>query len=81
MQSTVGVFCLSDLILSKLVRSDSINNLKMTQLICRPFITLRSGKVLFAYEKGIKAFCFNVDEVKPKKQKTPSKDEASDSNS
>lgn len=50
--------------------------------ICRPFITLRNGKVLYAYEKGLKAFCFEVDEERPKKPKTPSlfekKDEALD---
>jgi hypothetical protein len=39
----------------------------MTTLICRPFITLRNGKILYAWEKGLKAFCFNVKE----KQKTP----------
>jgi hypothetical protein len=27
-------------------------------LICRPYITLRNGKVLWAWEKGMKAFCF-----------------------
>lgn len=32
--------------------------LENTELICRPFITLRNGKVLWAWEKGLKAFCF-----------------------
>lgn len=29
-------------------------------LICRPFITLRNGKRLYAHEKGKEAFCFEV---------------------
>lgn len=29
-------------------------------LICRPFITLRNGRRLFAHEKGLEAFCFEV---------------------
>lgn len=29
-------------------------------MICRPFITLRNGKRLFAHEKGLEAFCFEV---------------------
>lgn len=29
-------------------------------LICTPFITLRNGKRLFAHEKGLEAFCFEV---------------------
>ena len=49
----------------------------MATTICRPFITLRNGKVIYAFEKGLKAFCFEVDEVKPKTQKSPSKDEDS----
>jgi len=49
----------------------------MATTICRPFITLRNGKVIYAFQKGLKAFCFEVDEVKPKKQKSPSKDEDS----
>lgn len=28
--------------------------------ICTPFITLRNGRRLFAHEKGLKAFCFEV---------------------
>ena len=47
----------------------------MATTICRPFITLKNGKVIYAFEKGLKAFCFEVDEVKPKKQKTRSEDE------
>lgn len=39
-----------------------------TQVICRPFITLRNGKVLFAHQVGKQAFCFPVTEVKPKKR-------------
>lgn len=41
----------------------------MATLICRPYITLRNKKVLYAWEKGLKAFCFWVDE---EKQKIPS---------
>lgn len=29
-------------------------------LICRPFITLRNGKRLYAHQKGLEAFCFEV---------------------
>ncbi len=29
-------------------------------LICTPYITLRNGKRLYAYEKGKEAFCFKV---------------------
>jgi len=28
--------------------------------ICRPYITLKNGKRLYAHEKGKKAFCFEV---------------------
>lgn len=28
--------------------------------ICRPFITLKNGKRLYAYQVGLKAFCFWV---------------------
>ncbi|HEY4486550.1 MAG TPA: hypothetical protein VJB70_02360 [Candidatus Paceibacterota bacterium] len=42
----------------------------MSTIICRPFITLRNGKVLYAWEKGLKAFCFSVDEERPKKKNT-----------
>ncbi|HTH92924.1 MAG TPA: hypothetical protein VL576_00365 [Candidatus Paceibacterota bacterium] len=43
--------------------------------ICRPFITLRNGKVLLASSVGLQAFCFEVDEVRPKKQKSPQETE------
>lgn len=29
-------------------------------IICRPFITLKNGKRLYAHEKGLEAFCFEV---------------------
>lgn len=29
-------------------------------MICTPFITLRNGKRLYAHEKGLEAFCFEV---------------------
>lgn len=29
-------------------------------MICTPYITLRNGKRLFAHEKGLEAFCFEV---------------------
>lgn len=35
-------------------------------LICTQYITLRNGKRLFAHEKGLEAFCF---EVTPEKHK------------
>jgi hypothetical protein len=38
----------------------------MATQICRPFITLRNGRVLWAWEKGLKAFCFTVEEERPK---------------
>jgi hypothetical protein len=37
--------------------------------ICRPCITLRNGKRLCAHEVGKKAFCFEVDEERPKNEK------------
>lgn len=40
----------------------------MSTMICRPFITLRNGRRLFAHEVGKTAFCFEVDEVKPAKR-------------
>lgn len=36
-------------------------------MICRPFITLRNGRRLFAHEVGKTAFCFEVDEVRKAK--------------
>ena len=42
--------------------------------ICRPFITLRNGKRLYAWEKGLKAFCFDVNDIKAKE---PSNDDSS----
>lgn len=50
-------------------------------LICTPYITLRNGKRLFAHEKGLEAFCFEVTpekhkeylEKKQKKQKKQNK--------
>ncbi len=49
----------------------------MTSIICRPFITLRNGKILYASSVGKKAFCFEVDEERPKKAKgSPIKDES-----
>lgn len=36
-------------------------------LVCTPFITLRNGRKLFAYEKGLEAFCFEVTEEQHKK--------------
>jgi len=51
---------------------------QMTERICRPFITLRNGKILFAADCGLKAFCFSVDAVRPKKKlaKPESNDES-----
>lgn len=44
--------------------------------ICRPFITLRNGNILYASSVGKRAFCFEVDEEKPKKAKESSKDDS-----
>lgn len=35
-------------------------------LVCTPYITLRNGHRLYAHEKGLEAFCF---EVSPEQQK------------
>ena len=34
----------------------------MATKICRPFITLRDGRTIYASSYGRKAFCFSVDE-------------------
>lgn len=36
-------------------------------LICTPFITLRNGRKLYAHEKGLEAFCFEVTEEQQEK--------------
>jgi len=33
----------------------------MADVICRPFITLRNGKILYASAVGKRAFCFPAD--------------------
>ena len=30
------------------------------QVICRPYITTRNGRRIYAWQKGLKAFCFKV---------------------
>ncbi len=45
-------------------------------MICRPFITLKNGKVLYANKYGKKSFCFYVEEVRPRKTKDSSNDES-----
>jgi hypothetical protein len=35
-------------------------------LICRPFITLKNGKIIYAAQKGLEAFCFEVSDEKHK---------------
>lgn len=35
-------------------------------IICRPWITVH-GKRIYAFERGLKAFCFEVNQEKPKK--------------
>jgi len=35
-------------------------------IICRPWITLRNGKRLYASSVGKQAFCFPVHEIKQK---------------
>lgn len=37
-------------------KAEEIDNM----LICRPFITLKNGRRLYAHEKGLEAFCFRV---------------------
>lgn len=34
------------------------------EIICRPFITIK-GKRIYAYQKGLKAFCFKVKKRPP----------------
>ena len=41
--------------------------------VCRPWVTTKSGKRIFASQYGKKAFCFLVEEEKPKVD--PKKDE------
>jgi len=36
--------------------------------ICRPWITLRNGRRLYAKDCGKRAFCFEVDTVRQKKE-------------
>jgi hypothetical protein len=42
-------------------------------VICRPWITLRNGRVLYASAVGKQAFCFDVNSERPsaKKEKRP----------
>jgi hypothetical protein len=37
--------------------------------ICRPYITLRNGRRLYAYQYGLKAFCFVPKNPKKPKRK------------
>lgn len=45
-------------------------------VICRPWITLKNGKRLYASSVGKKAFCFDVDKVRPKQMTLPFEDNA-----
>jgi hypothetical protein len=50
-----------------------------TGIICRPFITLKNGRILWAWEKGLNAFCFPASpDYVPKKKinKKSSEDES-----
>lgn len=47
-------------------------------VICRPWITVR-GKRIYAHQRGLKAFCFEVDQEKPKKA-DPEKPSSPDDN-
>lgn len=38
-------------------------------LVCTRYITLRNGHRLYAHEKGLEAFCFEVTEEQQKKYK------------
>lgn len=47
--------------------------------ICRPYITLRNGQRLYAYQKGLKAFCFEVTSEQQKNyQEKKSQNDSSD---
>lgn len=46
-----------------------------TQMICRPYITLRNGRVLWAWEVGKKAFCFAAKSDYVKKKNPPIKED------
>lgn len=35
-------------------------------LVCRPFITLKNGRKIYAYQYGKKAFCFWVSDENQK---------------
>jgi hypothetical protein len=47
-------------------------------LICRPFITLRNGKIIYAHQKGLDAFCFEVSDEKHSDYLKRKKQEAED---
>ncbi|KFN12227.1 MAG: hypothetical protein E7L01_02175 [Paenibacillus macerans] len=36
-------------------------------LVCTPYITLKNGQKLYAHEKGLEVFCFEVSEEQHKK--------------
>ena len=44
--------------------------------ICRPYITTRNGKVIYASAYGLRAFCFEADEEKPKTENPPEKEDS-----
>lgn len=37
------------------------------KVVCSAYITLRNGKRLYARDRGLKAFCFEVDDNKRKR--------------
>lgn len=48
------------------------------KIICRPFITMKNGKVLYAWEKGLKAFCFPASpNYVPKRKNPPTEEDSS----
>ncbi|MDH6351951.1 hypothetical protein M2298_003935 [Brevibacillus sp. 1238] len=49
-------------------------------LICTPYITLRNGHRLYAHEKGLEAFCFEVTPEQQKKYEEKKRNKASEQN-
>ena len=53
---------------------------KHTEMVCRPYITLRNGKRIYAANYGLRAFCFmpkcTQDEYKQTKKEKASQSEA-----
>jgi hypothetical protein len=46
----------------------SVPDCMAEKVICRPWITLRNGKRLYAWQKGLRAFCFPVEDEADEKE-------------